>query len=132
MTREEVVELLLSARTAEEYDGAEGALDAWMQQHPDDHTIRDAARGLTLFRLDPLDEPSGPTRPTLDDIPEAERAYYTSPEYAASFEDDVRAAMERFAWDYAEAYDFVAPAVNDSAAVSATDIPCGTIGSSDG
>src|SRR5437764_15326447 len=104
MTRDEVAELLLGARTAEEYDRAERALESWMLDHPDDHSMRDAARALGLFRLAPPHEPASSRRPSLEDVAEAERAYYMSPEYAMSFDQDVQAAMARFGWDYAEAY----------------------------
>src|SRR5690242_9227890 len=103
MDREKVIDLLLRARTADECEKAGKALDLWMRAHPDDHTMRDAAEYLDLVQLGPGDELGHPKRPTVEDLPESERVYFTSPDYAVSFEDDVRAAMERFGWGDAEA-----------------------------
>src|SRR4051794_30890106 len=107
MMREELAELLLGAGTVEDCERAERALERWMQDHPEDHSMRETARGLSLFRLDSPNEPSAPRRPTVQDAPESEQAYYLSCEYAESFERDVRTAMERLGCDYSAARDLV-------------------------
>jgi Bacterial Ig-like domain len=51
MTREELIDLILDARTAEEIDTAEVAVGDWMREHPDDVGIAMAAEQLEMMRL---------------------------------------------------------------------------------
>ena len=108
MTREKVAQLILRASTPAECEAAEEALERWMQAHPEDQAMREAAEGLDLLRLEPRRPGEEPVGPTLEDVPPSDLEYFTSPRYAEAFEADVQRAIQRFGWDYSEAYDFVA------------------------
>ena len=50
MTRDEVIELVLTARSWEECLAAEEALLTWMSQHPNDYGVLDAGEQLTMIK----------------------------------------------------------------------------------
>jgi hypothetical protein len=50
MDREELIDLILSARTDDELAAAEDAADRWMADHPDDFGIAIALEQVAIIR----------------------------------------------------------------------------------
>jgi hypothetical protein len=52
VSRDELIDMILDARTTDEIEIAEREADAWLEDHPDDLGIAFACEQLEMMRLD--------------------------------------------------------------------------------